>query len=169
VQVQAIDDIGEEATTTITVPTERVYWHRDGERGSFTFGGYVEEDNTFAIAEGIKFKVKSDKWEPVDIPDDLGSAPSETDFGRCPDNTKVWYRIVNGNHVYIAFNIIGSSVLCEIPKEICPKREVRSLCVDSSGGIVVVCVDKYGYISARDVSGEPCFVNGIDGYIDYFI
>lgn len=58
VQVQAIDDIGEKATATITIPTDKVYWHRNGARRSFTFGGYVEEDNTFAIAEGIKFMVK---------------------------------------------------------------------------------------------------------------
>ena len=58
VQVQAIDDIGEYTNTTITVPTERVYWHRDGRRRSFCFGGYVEEDNTFAIAEDITFRSK---------------------------------------------------------------------------------------------------------------
>lgn len=58
VQVQAIDDIGEYGRTTITVPTDKVYWHRDGARRSFSFGGYVEEDNTFAIAEGITFRTK---------------------------------------------------------------------------------------------------------------
>ena len=58
VQVQAIDDIGESASTTITIPTDKVYWHRDGARRSLTFGGYVEDDNTFAIAEDITFKTK---------------------------------------------------------------------------------------------------------------
>ena len=58
VQVQAIDDIGESASTTITIPTDKVYWHRDGARRSLTFGGYVEDDNTFAIADDITFKTK---------------------------------------------------------------------------------------------------------------
>ena len=58
VQVQAIDDVGEYSRTTITVPTDKVYWHRDGARRAFAFGGYVEEDNTFSIADGIKFKAK---------------------------------------------------------------------------------------------------------------
>ena len=58
VQVQAIDDIGESASTTITIPTDKVYWHRDGARRSLTFGGYVEDDSTFAIAEDITFKTK---------------------------------------------------------------------------------------------------------------
>lgn len=58
VQVQAIDDIGEYARSTFTIPTGKVYMHRDGRRRSLTFGGYVEEDDTFALAEGIQFKVK---------------------------------------------------------------------------------------------------------------
>ena len=58
VQVQAIDDIGESASTTITIPTDKVYWHRDGARRSLTFGGYVEDDNTFAIADDITLKTK---------------------------------------------------------------------------------------------------------------
>lgn len=62
VQVQAIDDVGEYARTTITVPTDKVYWHRDGARRAFAFGEYVQEDNTFAIAEDIDFVAKG----PID-------------------------------------------------------------------------------------------------------
>lgn len=58
VQVQAIDDIGGSNSTTIAVPTDKVYGHRDGRRRSFTFGGYVEDDNTFAIAEDITFEAR---------------------------------------------------------------------------------------------------------------
>lgn len=58
VQVQAIDDIGQSGSTTISVPTDKVYSHRDGARRSFTFGGYVEDDNTFAIAEDIAFEAR---------------------------------------------------------------------------------------------------------------
>lgn len=58
VQVGVVDDIGETAHTTIVVPTDKVYCHRDGARRSFTFGGYVEEDNTFAIAGDVKFHAK---------------------------------------------------------------------------------------------------------------
>lgn len=56
VQVGVIDDVGESTETAILVPTDKVYWHRDGKRNSFTFGGYVEEDNTFAIASGVTFR-----------------------------------------------------------------------------------------------------------------
>ena len=56
VQVGVVDDIGNESYTTSTIPTDKVYCHRDGARRSFTFGGYIEEDNTFAIASDIAFK-----------------------------------------------------------------------------------------------------------------
>ena len=58
VQVGVIDDLGGSNATTIPVPTDKVYWHRDGRRRSLTFGGYVEDDNTFAIAEDITFETK---------------------------------------------------------------------------------------------------------------
>lgn len=58
VQVGVIDRVGQQANTTASIPTDKVYCHRDGNRRSFTFGGYVEDDNTFAIAEDIAVKVK---------------------------------------------------------------------------------------------------------------
>lgn len=58
VQVGVVDDIGNESYTTVAIPTDKVYWHRDGARRSLTFGGYIEEDNTFAIAPDIVFKPK---------------------------------------------------------------------------------------------------------------
>lgn len=58
VQIQAIDAMGGLAGESIMVPSEKIYWHRDGKRRSFTFGGYVEEPNTFAITEDISFRAK---------------------------------------------------------------------------------------------------------------
>lgn len=60
VQVHAIDDIGENGYTTITIPTDKVFMHRDGARRSIAIGGYIEEDNTFSTAEDIDFKIKKD-------------------------------------------------------------------------------------------------------------
>lgn len=58
VKIRAIDTIGEHSDSEYFIPTDEVYWHRDGRRRSFSFGEYIEEDNTFAIAEEIKFKPK---------------------------------------------------------------------------------------------------------------
>ena len=56
VQVGVVDDIGGHNHTTIIIPTDKVYCHRDGARGSFAFGGYVVDDKTFSIANGFAFK-----------------------------------------------------------------------------------------------------------------
>ena len=53
VQVQAIDDIGEYATTTITVPTDKVYMHKAASMNSIGIGKYAEEENTVDIADDI--------------------------------------------------------------------------------------------------------------------
>ena len=58
VQVQAIDDIGETATTTITVPTEKVYMHKAGSINSLGIGKYAEDSNTVDISGDIDVKVR---------------------------------------------------------------------------------------------------------------
>lgn len=58
VQVVALDDVGEYGSTTITVPTDKVYMHRDKVRRSLSFGKYIEEDQCFDIAEDITLKAR---------------------------------------------------------------------------------------------------------------
>lgn len=57
-QVDVVDTVGNHTPVTFTIPTDKVFCHRDGNRRSMTFGGYVEDDNTFAFAEDIAVKVK---------------------------------------------------------------------------------------------------------------
>lgn len=45
VEVQAVDDIGKPALATIIIPTDKVYWHRDGRRNALGLGKYNERDN----------------------------------------------------------------------------------------------------------------------------
>lgn len=58
VQIRAIDDVGNYALVTVDVPSDKVYSHENGEINSFGFGTYVEEPNTFLLAEDIKLKAK---------------------------------------------------------------------------------------------------------------
>lgn len=58
VQVGVIDDIGDSNKTTITIPTDKVYMHRDKVRRAFGFGMYIQEDNCIDIAEDIKLRVR---------------------------------------------------------------------------------------------------------------
>lgn len=191
VQVQAIDDIGESASTTITVPTDKVYWHRDGARNSFTFGGYVEEDNTFTIAGGVSFKVKSLSGEDVTLSDtgwiDLGidsgvSVPAdEYDFGRM--GAGCYYRVINGNHVYVAFNCAceyaGENVQLNataIPTKYRPERYCYAMLPTGGKAVVRAFVSTAGLIkigwiqslsSGEDTKAES--VTWVDGYIDYWV
>lgn len=58
VQVQAIDDVGGYGYTTITIPTDKVYMHRDKIKRALAFGKYIEEENCVDIAEDITLKVR---------------------------------------------------------------------------------------------------------------
>ena len=58
VQMQAIDAIEETGTTTISVPTERVYMHKAGSLNSLGIGKYVEERNTIDIADDKNVRVR---------------------------------------------------------------------------------------------------------------
>lgn len=171
VQIQVVDDIGESAATTINIPTDKVYWHRDGARNSLTFGGYVEEDNTFAIAEGIEFKVKGEKW--VDLGLHTNVNPSAyTSVGHTPADSNCCYRVVNGNHVYIAFNCAftysGSSIRVNanaIPENLRPKKTVYALCTATN--TVAINVNTSGVVNI--VTASSADIAWIDGYIDYFV
>ena len=58
VDVRAIDDIGSQAPTTFTIPTEKIYRHKNGPLNSFGFGTYVEEENTFLTGDDITLKAR---------------------------------------------------------------------------------------------------------------
>lgn len=60
VQVQAIDDVGENGYTTITIPTDKVYMHRDKVRRALAFGKYIQDDNTIDVADDITVKVRGE-------------------------------------------------------------------------------------------------------------
>ena len=190
VQVQAIDDIGEKADTTITVPTEEVYWHRDGARGSLTFGGYVEEDDTFTIAAGKTFKVKSTEGEDVVLSDtgwiSLGLSDSvverENVAGRIGKGC--YYRVINGNHVYVAFccqftfadNAAVTINGAKIPQEYRPSCHMYQHCI-ACDRLIARCkvvpdgdivVDWVQNIAANAIT-TSYEVDWIDGYIDYWL
>lgn len=58
VQIRALDDIGGEAMTTVSLPTAKVFMHRNGPKNSVGFGGYENDPNTVSIAEDMTFHVK---------------------------------------------------------------------------------------------------------------
>lgn len=179
VQVQVIDDLGEHSYITFTIPTDSVFCHRDGAKNSITFGGYVEENNTFAIGAGMEFKVKSEKWVSLG----LSSEVSESDTNTGRNGKGCYYRIVNGNHVYVAFNCAlayaGAAVTVsgtQIPAKYRPKLNAYALCATNGRGIARVFVNTSGDVrvdhvqnSAAGETTSAYTVSWIDGYIDYFV
>lgn len=53
VEVQVVDSIGNTATSEIIIPTDKVYWHRDGARNALGLGKYNEHDNALDSAWDI--------------------------------------------------------------------------------------------------------------------
>ena len=45
VEIQAIDDIGNTASSAVIIPTDQVYWHRDGAKNGLGLGKYNEQRN----------------------------------------------------------------------------------------------------------------------------
>lgn len=188
VQVRAIDDIGEAATTNIFVSTEKVYMHRAGSINSLGIGKLAEDENVVDIAEDMttifrgEVQFKSEAW----ISRALGTnvTASATNSGRW-GGSGVYYRVcAGGKHIYVAFNVSfktsSSTVRAEsetIPYP--PNYDVYALCPvgfsDGSRGIATVSVSPRGRVNIYAVHKLPGAtlstgdtVSWIDGYIDYW-
>ena len=195
VQVQAVDTMGETATTGISLPTERVYMHKAGSFNALGIGKYAEEENTVDIAEEItaifrgEVQFKSEAW----VARALGTNVVESDVnsGRW-GGSGVFYRVcAGGKHIYVAFNVsfttMDGTVRAEsetIPLAYRPSYDVYALCPvgfpnDSNDkpvrGIATVSVSPSGRVNIYAVhklpgatlsTGET--VKWIDGYIDYW-
>lgn len=74
VEVQAIDDVGKTATSTIVIPTDKVYWHRDGVHNALGLGKYNEKEN--ALDSAWDFYMNGNKITGLPIPvDDTDAVP----------------------------------------------------------------------------------------------
>ena len=60
VKVGVIDDVGGTASTTVYIPTDRVYMHQDKVRRALAFGMYIQDDNTIDVAEDITVRVRGE-------------------------------------------------------------------------------------------------------------
>ena len=72
VHIKATDDVGRYAETFITVPTETVYWHRDGERNALGLGKYNERDN--AVDSAWDFYMNGHRVTGLPTPEDATDA-----------------------------------------------------------------------------------------------
>lgn len=198
VQIRAIDDVGESSTTTTTISTEKIYWHRSGSRNALALGKYVEEDNTFDVAEDItaifrgKVNFPGEAWLKLDLYSSVSE--SEVSTGRY-GGSGAYYRVCSGEkRICITFNVsftTASSTVrvadryksgtseYQIPEKYRPSYDVYALCPvgfeDGSRGIATVSMAPSGRVNIYAVHKLPGAtlsvgdtVTWIDGYIDYW-
>lgn len=183
VQINAIDTIGNSHTLSFTVPTDEVNFHeREGGDGA-AFGKYSERPDALEVAEDWEFVVYGDRWKKLSFSSGV-SASERTDRCTAPANDGVYYRVENGNHVYIAFNcafsFTGNQIVINselIPEEYRPANGVSrwsaagngliaaKMFVNNSGQIVM----EYAQLLNVGSLTTSLDVAWIDGYIDYFI
>lgn len=190
VEIQAVDSIGETGTTEVSLPTERVYMHEAGSINSLGIGKYAEEENTVDVAEDMTVKVRGDLivgdrpisdtgWIDLGLSDQVTASSNNVgqNGGGC------YYRVINGNHVYVAFNCActyANSILVvnanPIPAKYCPARNSYAL-VPTGGRSIIraianhsgnIVIDFVQVITATATT-TSANVSWIDGYLDYWI
>lgn len=74
VHIQAVDDIGRTADSYVTIPTDKVYMHRDGARNAIGLGKYNERDN--AVDSAWDFYMNGNRVTELPDPiDDMDAVP----------------------------------------------------------------------------------------------
>lgn len=185
------DSIGETDPMTITIPTINVTIEFNDSGKGLALGKTSEKD-AFECAWDAEFsgdlkKIRSDGTEVV-IDDtgwiELGLSENVTErdgaFGHAGKGC--FYRVINGNHVYVAFACdvayANSQVVINanmIPQAYRPTRHIYGL--SSTGGRAVarvivnysgqILVDYIQQLSAA--SNTTALTTWVDGYIDYWI
>lgn len=189
-QVDVVDTVGNHTSVTVTIPTDKVFLHRDGARNSLGVFKYAEDDNTVDVAQDITVKVRgglqvggrtiSDTgWISLGLSSEVEEATLNT--GR--NGKGCFYRVVNGNHVFVAFDCkfvyAGSPITIsavQIPAAYRPPRNYYALNTTNGRGISRCFVNTSGDVridhvqnmAAAEVTAEAT-VNWIDGYIDYWV
>ena len=188
----ATDSVGKSGAAIITVPTAHITIEYNVSGKGIAFGKTSEKD-AFECAFPAEFssgvKIIRDDGTEVAIGDtgwiNLGLsanvAERSTAAGHAGRGCK--YRVVNGNHVYVAFcceftysNSAVTVNLDSIPSAYRPANHIYAMCatggraitrciVNSSGNILV---DWVQVISSAEQTTSST-VSWVDGYIDYFI
>ncbi len=189
-QVDVVDTIGNHTSVTVTIPTDKVFMHKDGARNSLGLFKYAEDDNMVDIAEDITVKVRGDLvvggrtisdtgWISLGLSDEVAEAALNT--GR--NGKGCFYRVVNGKHVHVAFNCsfdYNAAAItvsaAQIPAAYKPSRNTYAMNPTNGRGIARSFVNSSGDVRIDYVQNmataettNAYAVNWIDGYIDYWV
>lgn len=187
VEISAIDGI-DETSLVCYVATDEVVFHLGEDVDGVAFGKYAEKDKVLEIAPEWDIYYKGDKIDKMFHSDTgwislttSGNATSSSNITRSGEGC--FYKVINGNHVYVAFNCgfaySGETVHINtdtIPEAYRPKNNAYTLCPCDNRTIARVYVASDGYIyigyvqdMASGTSTSSYTAGWIDGYIDYWI
>lgn len=195
----ATDSVGKTGAAKLTIPTVHITMEFNDSGQGIAFGKTSEKD-AFECAwdaefHGTVIRIRDDGtilslddtgWIDLGISDSVTttSSTSAGHYNGCA------YRVVNGNHVYVAFNVraeySGSAVTVSgnpIPAEYRPKlqpyaivtlngkRVSRILVSRSTGHAMIDWIHNVADDTDGTYTPEPAVhtATWIDGYIDYFI
>ena len=191
-KITATDSVGKTGSATITIPTTHITVEYNVSGKGIAFGKTSEHD-AFECAFPAEFTntvkrikengtvISLDDTGWIDLGLSANVAERSTAAGHAGKGCK--YRVVNGNHVYVAFccefTFSGSAVtvnLNSIPSAYRPANHIYAMCatggraitrciVNSSGNVLV---DWVQIISSAEQTTSST-VGWVDGYIDYFI
>ena len=156
VQVQAIDDIGEYGYTTISVPTDKVYMHRDKIRRALAFGMYIQEDNCIDIAEDIKVRIRG----PFEA---LFASTAEESDGNTVDYLKLGARITATAAAPVSLNKFKTPGNYYSPNAENSKYITDSPNTESGFGLIVREMQNSNYIRQELYYGRTTWIRHWNG------
>ena len=187
------DSVGSSSSVTIAIPTIHITAEFNVSGKGFALGKTSEKD-AFECAMDAEFSgsvklIRADGSEVVfsdtgwiDMgTSDVVSIADATDTGR--NGKGCFYRVINDNHVYVAFNVAftynDAAIVVNanaIPAKYRPKRKAYSMSLISGRAFARVGVNAAGNaiidwvqeITASDDTTSAS-TNWIDGYVDYWI
>jgi hypothetical protein len=185
VEIGVVDDVGKAASVKMVVPTDTVTVHLRRGGKAIGIGKYAEEDGVVDIAEDLtlrvrgKLEVLGGEWISLGISSEV--TESTTNTGR--SGKGCFYRVENGNHVFVAFNCAatyaGAPITVSasaIPAQYRPSLNAYALCTTNGRGVARVFVNTSGEVRIDFVQNmasaentTSITMNWVDGYIDYFV
>ena len=189
----ATDSVGKTGTAKLTIPTVHITMEFNDSGKGIAFGKTSEMEEGFECAWDAEFhgtvkRIRAD-GSILSLDDtgwiDIGTSTSvtateKTEFGHYIGCA---YRVVNGNHVYVAFNVKATrsdkAVIVNseaIPVDYRPKLQPYAIAALSSDRVARILVTPDGEVAIDWIhyvndTVEPTShtATWIDGYIDYFI
>lgn len=192
-KITTTDELGNSVSSSIILPTIGVTIEFNDSGKGIAFGKTSEKD-AFECAwdaefsgnlsvkrkDGSLYNVSDTGWIDIGTSEDV-SAEDASNTGR--NGQGCYYRVINGNHVYVAFNVAftysGDAVTINanaIPSGLRPARHAYVLCPTGGRAIARCIVTNAGNVTVDWIqvittteSTTSSTVSWVDGYVDYWI